>query len=161
MYYIIQRAGENRKQGLTFTLFAVCFYYHQMPLDHTHRAFEHTQLLQTLPSGAGTLQEDTTISVTPARTLSCVRVRRADHSAATAGQACDYSLPLSLGYEVKSSQFSKWKITDTDTIMRVCVKGCELSGGDKASLHRGHTPGQQTKYRICSKSSTHFLSPCH
>lgn len=50
----------------------------------------------------------------------------------------------SLGCEVKSSQFSKWKITDTDTIMKVCVKGHELSGGNKASLHRGHTPGQET-----------------
>lgn len=76
------------------------------------------------------------------------------------------SLLSALKYEVKSSQFSKWKITDTDTIMRVCAKGCELSGGDKASLHRGHTPGQHTKIQDLLKKSlplppthTHTFSP--
>ena len=76
-----------------------------------------------------------------------------DHSAATVGHCIiraydDYSPSLcverSPRCEVKSSQISKWKITDTDTIMKVCVKGYELSEGNKASLHRGHSPGQET-----------------
>lgn len=75
-----------------------------------------------------------------------------DHSAATVGHCIirlmmitlSLSVERSLDCEVKSSQFSKWKITDTDAIMKVCVKGYELSEGNKASLHRGHTPGQET-----------------
>ncbi len=77
-----------------------------------------------------------------------------DHSAATVGHCIIRLMMITLspslcveprlGCEAKSSRFSKWKITDTDTIMRVCVKGHELSDSNKASLHRGHTPGQET-----------------
>lgn len=62
----------------------------------------------------------------------CVCVKLGDHSAATVDHCIirlmmitlSLSVERNLGCEGESSQFSKWKITDTDTIMKVCVKGC-------------------------------------
>lgn len=82
-------------------------------------------------SGVSTLQEDTMIGLTLASMLWHVCMKLGNHGAVTVVHCiirlmittCPPNVDRSLGREVKSSQFSKWKITDTDTIMRVCVKG--------------------------------------
>lgn len=108
------------------------------------------------------IQKDILISLTLTCILWHVPVKLGDHSAATVGRCIIrlgvITLPRSLSLSVSSEV--KWKITDTDTIMRVCVKRLRAVWGQQSLSSQKTYAGSTGQYRIGWKRSTHthFLS---